>query len=148
MQCGSLIVHYDIKPSNVYWILIWLLILVNLGWLDSFYKAHQFLRKKKQSDIRLLRVNLWEHLQFWNSNRPIDEMFSNDPSLYVFEKMAIPDHVMEISDPVLFKTTQEENLSEDASDYEMYGPAEDCFGLNLSNRDCLLHGTTQRPNRN
>ena len=66
-------------------------------------------------------------LELFTGNRPAEDMFSDGLSLHGFVKMAIPDRVMEITDPVLFRTRLEENMATDAHDSEMHDGIEDCL---------------------
>ncbi|XP_071719967.1 probable LRR receptor-like serine/threonine-protein kinase At3g47570 isoform X1 [Rutidosis leptorrhynchoides] len=64
-------------------------------------------------------------LELFTGKRPTNNMFSNSLNLHDYVKMAIPHQVMEISDPVLFKTKQNDNLIAGTSESEIYGPIEE-----------------------
>ncbi|PIN00289.1 Non-specific serine/threonine protein kinase [Handroanthus impetiginosus] len=50
-------------------------------------------------------------LEIFTGKSPTDEVFTTSLSLHSFAKMAIPDHVMEIVDPVLFYHVQDDEMS-------------------------------------
>ncbi|KAJ9559470.1 hypothetical protein OSB04_014084 [Centaurea solstitialis] len=66
-------------------------------------------------------------LELFTGKRPTDDMFIDGLSLHSFVKMSIPDRVMEMTDPVLFRTRQEENMATDARDSEMHNGIKDCL---------------------
>ncbi|KAJ9559468.1 hypothetical protein OSB04_014082 [Centaurea solstitialis] len=141
-QCGSLIIHCDIKPSNVLLDTDFVAHLSDFG-LARFvhpdsstthtsslgikgtigYAAPGCQRMATPTAFGILILELF------TGNRPTDDMFSDGLSLHSFVKMAIPDQVMEITDPVLFRTRKEENMAKDARDSEMHDGIEDCLTL-------------------
>ncbi|KAK2993771.1 hypothetical protein RJ640_018061 [Escallonia rubra] len=50
-------------------------------------------------------------LEIFTGKRPTDDMFVNGLNLHNFAKVAVPDRVTEISDPVLFQNEEEEETS-------------------------------------
>nr|XP_043637035.1 probable LRR receptor-like serine/threonine-protein kinase At3g47570 [Erigeron canadensis] len=130
-QCGSPMIHCDIKPCNI---LLNADLVAHLGdfGLARFlqYASDDFSASNTSSlgvlgtvgyvapeygmggqastygDIYSFGILL---LETFTRKRPTHEMFNNGLSLRDFVKMAIPDHVLEITDPVLLETRQEEN---------------------------------------
>ncbi|KAI3512321.1 hypothetical protein L1887_19636 [Cichorium endivia] len=128
-QCGSPMVHCDLKPSNI---LLDADLVAHLGdfGLAKFlkhtthdsstshtsslgikgtigYVAPEHGTGSKMSiygDIYSFGILI---LESFTGKRPSDNMFSDGLNLHDFVKMAIPIQVMEITDPVLFETKQE-----------------------------------------
>ncbi|KAJ9559462.1 hypothetical protein OSB04_014076 [Centaurea solstitialis] len=145
-ECGSLMIHCDIKPSNV------LLDTDLVAHLSDFGLARFVHSDSSTSHTSSLgikgtigyaapeygmgsRVSIYGDvysfgiliLELFTGKRPTDDMFSDGLSLHSFVKIAIPERVMEITDPVLFRTTQEENMAKDAHDSKMHNGIEDCL---------------------
>nr|XP_043612083.1 probable LRR receptor-like serine/threonine-protein kinase At3g47570 [Erigeron canadensis] len=132
-QCGSPMVHCDIKPSNI---LLDADMVAHLGdfGLARFlqYTSHDFSASHTSSlgiigtigyaapeygmggqtstyaDIYSFGILI---LETFTAKCPTHDMFSNGLSLHDFVKMALPDRVMEITDPKLLETRQKENTS-------------------------------------
>ncbi|KAJ9559334.1 hypothetical protein OSB04_013948 [Centaurea solstitialis] len=146
-QCGPLMIHCDIKPSNV---LLDADLVAHLGDFGLARFVHPDSSTSHTSSLGIKgtigyaapeygigsKVSMYGDiysfgiliLELFTGNRPTDETFSNGISLHGFVKTAIrDDQVMEITDLVLFETRQDENTSKDACDGEMYGPIKDCL---------------------
>ncbi|KAK9058898.1 hypothetical protein SSX86_023743 [Deinandra increscens subsp. villosa] len=147
LQCGSPMVHCDIKPSNI---LLDADLVAHLGDFglarflqhtthESFssdtssvgikgtigYAAPEYGMGSKLStygDIYSFGILI---LESFTGKRPTDDMFSNGLNLHDFVKMAIPHQGMEITDPILFETKHEENVTEDDHYCKMYEPVEE-----------------------
>ncbi|KAJ9562651.1 hypothetical protein OSB04_007811 [Centaurea solstitialis] len=145
-ECGSLLIHCDIKPSNV------LLDTDLVAHLSDFgvarfvhpdsstshtsslgikgtigYVAPEYGMGSKVStygDVYSFGILI---LELFAGKRPTEEMFNDSLSLHGFVNMAIPDQVMEITDPVLLKTRQEENMAMDVRDCEKNDGIKDCL---------------------
>ncbi|KAL4560228.1 hypothetical protein LXL04_032378 [Taraxacum kok-saghyz] len=145
-QCGSPIVHCDLKPSNI---LLDADLVAHIGdfglsrflqhtTYDSsrshtsslgikgtigYVAPEQGLGGKTSiySDIYSFGILT---LELFTGKRPTDNMFSDTLNLHDFVKMAIPLQVMEITDTLLFEIKQEENMNKDKEVCEKYGPIE------------------------
>nr|XP_043612080.1 probable LRR receptor-like serine/threonine-protein kinase At3g47570 [Erigeron canadensis] len=148
-HCGSPMVHCDIKPSNV------LLDADMVAHLGDFglarllqqathvsstshasslgikgtigYAAPEYGMGSKTSpsgDIYSFGILI---LELFTCKRPTNDIFSNNLNLHDFVKMAIPHQVMEITDPALFQSKQEENMTKDTHDCKTHVPIEDCL---------------------
>nr|XP_043637490.1 probable LRR receptor-like serine/threonine-protein kinase At3g47570 [Erigeron canadensis] len=130
-QCGSPMIHCDLKPTNI---LLDADLIADVGDFGLArilqYNSHDISATHTNSlgvlgtigyappeygmggqastygDIYSFGVLL---LETFTGKCPTHEMFNNGLSLRDFVKMAIPDHVLEITDPVLLETRQEEN---------------------------------------
>ncbi|GKB54928.1 probable LRR receptor-like serine/threonine-protein kinase [Tanacetum coccineum] len=140
-QCGSTMVHCDVKPSNI---LLDADLVAHLGdfGLSKFlqqtsdssisdtsslgvkgtvgYAAPEYGMGSKMStngDIYSFGILI---LELFTGKRPTDDMFSNSLNLHDFVKMAIPHQVMEITDPVLYEAKQEKITCKDTYESETY----------------------------
>ncbi|GJS01818.1 probable LRR receptor-like serine/threonine-protein kinase [Tanacetum coccineum] len=148
-QCGSTMVHCDVKPSNI---LLDADLVAHLGdfGLSKFlqqtsdssisdtsslgvkgtvgYAAPEYGMGSKMStngDIYSFGILI---LELFTGKRPTDDMFSNSLNLHDFVKMAIPHQVMEITDPVLYEAKQEKITCKDTYESETYeSPIEECL---------------------
>ncbi|KAJ9559463.1 hypothetical protein OSB04_014077 [Centaurea solstitialis] len=143
-QCGSLMIHCDIKPSNVLLDSDLVAHLSDFG-LARFvhpdsstshtsslgvkgtigYAAPEYgmgSRLSTNGDVYSFGILI---LELFTGKRPTDEMFSDGLSLHSFVKMAIPERVMGITDPVLFRTREEGNMATDTRDSEMHDGIKD-----------------------
>nr|XP_043630105.1 probable LRR receptor-like serine/threonine-protein kinase At3g47570 [Erigeron canadensis] len=130
-QCGSPMIHCDLKPSNI---LLDADLVAHLGDFGLAkilqYTTHDLSASHSSSlgvlgtigyaapeygmggqtstygDVYSFGILL---LETFTGKRPTDEMFNNGLGLHDFVKMGIPDQVMEITDPVLLETGEEEN---------------------------------------
>ena len=68
-------------------------------------------------------------LESFTGKRPTDNMFSSGLNLHDFVKMAIPHQALEITDPVMFETKEEGNMTKDIKDFKRYVLMEECLAL-------------------
>ncbi|CAH1447645.1 unnamed protein product [Lactuca virosa] len=140
-QCGSPIVHCDLKPSNI---LFDDDLVAHLGDFDlATFIQHDSSSSHTTSlgikgtigyvppehrmgskistcgDIYSFGILM---LESFTGKRPTDSMFCSSLNLHDFVKMAMPHKVMEITDHVLFVTTKEENMTENT---QHRGPIEE-----------------------
>ena len=80
-------------------------------------------------------------LELFTGKRPIDEMFKDGMNIYNFTAMALPEHVMNILDPLMFFGEEDEDVNDDRHnvDIEERAIIED-QNVNVSSRikDCLI----------
>ena len=83
-------------------------------------------------------------LELFTGKRPIDEMFKDGMNIYNFTAMALPEHVMDILDPLMFFGEEDEDVNDDEhkDDIEERAIIEDPEDqhVNVSSRikDCLI----------
>nr|KAJ0227187.1 hypothetical protein LSAT_V11C100017950 [Lactuca sativa] len=148
-QCGSPMVHCDLKPSNV---LLDADLVAHLGdfGLSRFLQHTRHDSSSRTSSLGLKGTIGYvapEHgmgsqmsiygdiysfgiliLESFTVQRPTHNMFSSSLNLHDYVKMAIPHQVMEITDPLLLETKQEKNITKDyTQDCKKYGIMEECL---------------------
>ncbi|XP_028084243.1 probable LRR receptor-like serine/threonine-protein kinase At3g47570 [Camellia sinensis] len=124
-QCHTPIIHCDLKPSNI------LLDSEMVAFVGAFGLARFFpeLTITNQSSSIGIRGSIGyvppglgsemstygdvysygiQLLEIVTGKRPTDRMFEEGLNLHSFVRMALPDHVMEIADPVLLENDKEE----------------------------------------
>jgi hypothetical protein len=78
----------------------------------------------------------------FTGKRPIDEMFKEGMSIHKFTAMALPEHVMDIIDPLMFLEEDEEDANDERNedDIEERAIIEEAHHVNVSSRikDCMI----------
>ncbi|XP_061951850.1 putative receptor-like protein kinase At3g47110 [Populus nigra] len=104
-HCHSPIIHCDVKPSNI------LLDKDMIGHLGDFGLARIF-QEFSEPSLESSSAGIKGTTGYAApGKRPIDETFEKGLNLHMFAKMALPDHVMEITDPVLLSERHLENAA-------------------------------------
>ncbi|XP_075637276.1 LRR receptor-like serine/threonine-protein kinase EFR isoform X1 [Castanea sativa] len=162
-NCETPIVHCDLKPSNI---LLDEDMVAHVG--DFGLVKFLFEESNNLSKTQILSVGLKGSigyippeygmggqvstlgdvysygillLELFIGKRPIDEMFKDGMNIYNFTAMALPEHVMDILDPLMFFGEEDEDVNDDKhkDDIEERAIIEDQH-VNVSRKikDCLI----------
>ena len=81
-------------------------------------------------------------LEMFTGKKPIDKMFIDGLSIHKFTSMALPEHVMDIVDPLMFFEEDGEDVGDERNEDDIEDRAiiEEMPHLNVSSRikDCLI----------
>ena len=83
-------------------------------------------------------------LEMFIGKRPIDEMFKDGLSIHKFATMALPEHVMDILDPLMFFGEEDEDVNDDRHNVDieeraiMEDPEDQHVNVSSRIKDCLI----------
>ncbi|XP_028109666.1 probable LRR receptor-like serine/threonine-protein kinase At3g47570 [Camellia sinensis] len=100
-QCPTPIIHCDLKPSNI---LLDHDMVASVGDFDLAIFCTKLTVINQSSSISIRGTIGYAA----PGKRPTDSIFEEGLNLHTFSRMALPDHVMEIVDPVILNNEEEE----------------------------------------
>ena len=79
-------------------------------------------------------------LEMFTGKRPIDEMFKDGLSIHKFILMALPEHVMDIVDPLMFFEVDEEDVDDEINEEDIKEIIKEYPHVNISStiKDCVI----------
>ena len=79
-------------------------------------------------------------LEMFIGKRPIDEMFKDGLSIHQFTAMALPEHVMDIVDPLMFFEVDEEDVDDEINEEDIKEIIKEYPHVNISStiKDCVI----------
>ena len=79
-------------------------------------------------------------LEIFTGKRPIDEMFKDGLSIHKFILMALPEHVMDIVDPLMFFEVDEEDVDDEINEEDIKEIIKEYPHVNISStiKDCVI----------